>query len=228
MCRRTLFLFAILSLLGAEIPVRPSCAGAPATASAACNLGVVDNQGFPATGGSFTVSFYTYLDPGRCGCATGAVQLAAGHLRINFPIVCSQAVLVSIVAAKPKGTSCYAPAPGVVLCGPVAVSLVPPDPGFYQFDVPLPSACCIHGPAFLVVSFPTRGFPCGSDSVMPSVVVTSGCATCTSYFGDIGGPPFDTCLQDVRGNAVMWADGVCCSATPAMSMSWGQVKSIYR
>ena len=211
------------------IPVgRMRAAAAPRIASS-CNLGV-------STGAAYIVDYLappddaydTFLDPSQCGCASGAVELHAAHLLLNFQAACAQPVRVRIVGATSIGAGCWQPDPGTTLCGPVLYDLTPGAPGNYQFNLPLTAGCCLQGPAFLEIDFTEAGAGCDAAGTRPRLITTATCDPCRSWNLYPGGTD-DLCDGlGFPGNPVMWADGDCCTATPAIEGSWGRLKILYR
>lgn len=173
-------------------------------------------------------AYYTLLDPASCTCPGGSIQLNAAHLLLNFQASCSQPVVVSVVPAIVDASGCDRPDPATILCGPIPYTLNPGATGNFQFNLPIPQGCCITQKAFLVINFVTPGVGCSTAGTRPRLITNASCAPCTSYNIYPGGSD-DLCVDiGFPGNPLMWADGDCCSTTPAGNSSWGQLKNLYR
>lgn len=195
-----------------------------------CTMGV-------STGAAFIVdyifppndAYYTLLDPSNCTCPNGSIAVIAAHVLLNFRAACAQPVSVSIVPAVIDANGCAQPDPSTVLCGPITYNLAPTAPGNYQFNLPMPAACCITQKAFLVINFLNLAPGCGTAATIPRLITTGSCAPCTSWNIYPAGGPDDLCVDiGFPGNPVMWVDGDCCETTAADRATWGKVKSLYR
>lgn len=212
------------------IPIGRMSGTVPSRVTSSCNLGV-------STGAAYIVDYLappddaydTFLDPAQCACATGAVELHNAHVLLNFQAGCAQPVRVRIIGATSIGAGCWRPDPGVTLCGPLDYELTPAVPGNYQFNLALPTGCCIQGPAFLEIDFTSAGAGCSTPGTRPRLITTAACNPCTSWNLYSDGTD-DLCDPFVGfpGNPVMWADGDCCSVVPTTEKSWGRIKILYR
>jgi hypothetical protein len=199
----------------------------PPLPNGACVMGVSE-------GATFLVNYllppddayYTALDPANCACPNGSIQINAAHVALNFRVVCAQPVTVSIVGSI-DNAGCAVPNPDDVLCEPIAYNLAPGATGNFVFNLPIPEGCCITGKAFLVINFIAPGVGCSTSTTRPRLITDATCEGCTSYNIYPGGQD-ELCGIGFPGNPLMWADGDCCSVTPAGNASWGSVKSMYR
>jgi hypothetical protein len=194
-----------------------------------CQLGVTDP---PAWIINYLLppddAYYNLVNPANCACAAGAVQLTDIKIYLNFQAACSQPVVISVVAAVPGPTGCPTPDPSNNLCVPLSYNLAPGAPGNYIFTLPLPTGCCINGPAFIGINFIAPGPGCDQNATRPRLVTTNICNPCVSYNIFPGG--FDDLCVDIGlpGNVAMFADADCCGATPTHGSTWGRVKVLYR
>jgi hypothetical protein len=173
-------------------------------------------------------AYLTLLDPAGCsGCPNASIAINAAHVFLNFQTACTQPVTVSIVGATDQN-GCQVPDELNVLCAPVGYNLTGPSAGNFQFNLPIPAGCCIKTKAFLVINFFAPGAGCATSTTRPRLITTANCVPCTSWNVWAGGTD-DLCVDiGFPGNPVMFADGDCCSTTPAVQSSWGSLKNLYR
>ncbi|HTO89954.1 MAG TPA: hypothetical protein VMJ70_02385 [Candidatus Sulfotelmatobacter sp.] len=196
--------------------------------NAACVLGVTDP---PAWIVNYLAppddAYFNLVNPANCACATGAVQLNDIQIYLNFQAACSQPVQISVVGAT-GASGCFRPDPSNYLCPPLNYNLAPGAAGNYIFTLPLPTGCCINGPAFIGINFIAPGAGCNTSSTQPRLVTTNICNPCVSY--NVYPSGFDDLCVDIGfpGNVAMFADADCCGATPSHSDTWGRVKVLYR
>ena len=172
-------------------------------------------------------AYLTLLDPAGCGvCPNSSIAVNAAHLLLNFQVACTQPVTVSIVGATEQN-GCQTPDELDVLCPPIGYTLTAAVAGNYQFNLPIPAGCCITKKAFLVINFVTPGAGCSTSATRPRLITTGECDPCASWNIWAGGTD-ELCSVGFPGNPVMFADGDCCSTTPAIESSWGSLKSLYR
>jgi hypothetical protein len=210
------------------IPPMEAISTGPAQPNGVCIMGV-------STGAALIVNYllppddayYTLIDPSNCPCPNGSMQINTAHVALNFRVACAQPVLISVVGSVTDATGCDRPDPTDVLCAPIGYTLNPGATGNFQFDMPIPAGCCITGKAFLVINFVAPGVGCSTSTTRPRLITTAACTPCISYNIYPGGFD-DLCVAGLPGNPLMWADGDCCSITPAAPSSWGLVKSLYR
>jgi hypothetical protein len=237
----TLSLFALLIVSTAAFAAKPafeaeplapgpfeSITPGPPLPNGPCTMGV-------NTGAAFIINYllppddayYTLIDPANCSCPNGSIAINAAHLLLNFQAVCAQNVVVTIVPAIDVN-GCLQPDPSAPICGPYAYTLAPGATGNFQFNLPIPQGCCITQKAFLGINFIAPGVGCSTAATRPRLITNASCAPCTSWNIYPGG--FDDLCVDAGfpGNPLMWADGDCCSTTPAGKQTWGQVKNLYR
>jgi hypothetical protein len=164
-------------------------------------------------------AYYTLLDRSSCAACTepGGVWLDSAHVRLHFPVVCTQPVAISVVAAL--GDSCPIPDPSRVLCGVRNYDLTPPATGIFDFALPLASECGLVGKAFLCVNFVSAGAGCSSIADQPRLVTTDSCRACRSYNVYRGGFD-DLCAVYFPGNLVMSAGVSACA--PGLAVEMGQ------
>jgi hypothetical protein len=201
----------------------------PPLPNGACAMGV---NGAPAFSVNYLLPpddiYLTLLDPAGCGvCPNNSIAINAAHVALQFPVNCSQPVVVSIVGAVDQG-GCWVPDETNVLCPPIGYNLAPGAAGNFIFNLPIPAGCCITTKAFLSINFVAGGVNCSTSATRPRLITTASCTPCTSYNTWTGGT--DELCTDVGfpGNPIMYADGDCCSTTETINGSWGQLKSLYR
>jgi len=196
--------------------------------NSACVLGVTDPPAFiynyllPPND-----AYYNLVNPANCACPTGAVQLNDIKIYLSFPSACAQQVQISVVGTQTIPPACYSPDPSVNLCAPLTYTLAPGAPGNYIFTLPLPTGCCINGPAFIGINFIAVDPGCPTNATWPRLVTTGICNPCVSYNIYPGGFD-DICTVGLLGNVAMFADADCCGATPTHGSTWGRVKVLYR
>jgi hypothetical protein len=194
-----------------------------------CTMGI---NGAPAYNVNYLLppddNYLTLLDPSNCGvCPNGSIAVNAAHVALQFPTVCAQPVVISIIGAINQN-GCMVPDPTTVLCPPIGYNLNPGATGSFLFNLPIPSGCCITTKAFLSINFIAPGAGCNTSATRPRLITTASCAPCTSWNIWVGGTD-DLCVDiGFPGNPIMYADGDCCSITPAEKATWGQLKSLYR
>ncbi|HKQ57483.1 MAG TPA: hypothetical protein VJY35_06415 [Candidatus Eisenbacteria bacterium] len=232
--------FAVAPALAAKtaptvVQQNPTLHPANAT-NAACSMGVLPP---PGTAFGYILPpddiYYTLLDPANCGaCHENGRLLTTAHVLLYFTEPCQIPVSVSITPAfdnEPDG--CFTPNPfAPPLCAPV--QYVVNDGGVLnqcvQYDLPITSACCVNGKAFLTLEF-DQG-TCGSGRPAFCATGAGACVNCVQYNFYPGAtfPGDDICA--VIGSQVgvinMWADSDCCDPTPTLPGSWGLLKTLYR
>ena len=160
-------------------------------------------------------------------CPNSSIAVNAAHVALQFPTVCAQPVVISIIGAIDQN-GCMVPDPTNVICAPIGYNLNPGAAGTFLFNLPIPAGCCITTKAFLSINFITPGVGCSTSATRPRLITTASCAPCTSWNTWVGGTD-DLCVDiGFPGNPIMYADGDCCSTTRAEKASWGQLKSLYR
>jgi len=199
----------------------------PPAVMATCSVG--ETRVLGAVNGSFGLSpgltYYTLLDPASCSACSGGVMLRSVSFRVRTNTVCSFPVEVSIVGAR-SGPGCREPDPAAVRCGPVAADIAPPSTANDFASVPLPGDCCIDQVAFLRIRLVSTGTCTGLDPFWGFASFNT-CVDCRSFIELPPSPPFDACTQGF-GNPLQWVEADCCSSTPVLRGSWGQLKVLYR
>lgn len=202
----------------------------PIRTNATCTLGVTDPAAYiidyiyPPNDG-----YYTLLDPASCTtCGNGTVTATAAHVYLNFRAACSQNVVVNIVGAT-GDASCYTPDPSNVLCPAFTATLAPAAAGNYNYSIAIPGGCCISGPCFLGITFPSFGSACATSTTWPRLITTAACDN-ACYSWNLYSSYADDLCYDVGfpGYPVMNLDVDCCASTKAHTKSWGSMKSMYR
>ena len=201
-------------------------AATPQNVNTVCTLGVTDS---PAWIVNYILppddKYLTLLDPTACGCTEpGGVLLSNAHILLNFPVACSVPISIAVVPADLADPACPVPVAGAYLCAPVAYNVSVPAAGNYDVVLPMAVGCCITQKAFLEVTFLTAG----TCNTMVRLITSAICNSCWSY-NIYPGNMDDLCVAiGFPGNPVMYVDGACCDAVPAMRGTWGRLKTLYR
>ena len=177
-------------------------------------------------------AYYTLLVPNNCPTCPGAgYNLTEAHVQLFFTEPCQISVNVAIVGAVEISPGCRAPNPFDIKCPPTTYVLN--DGGTLNacidFSLPLPAACRINGPAFLLIEFNNSDCP----SFRPAFCGPASCYNCTHYNIYPGSPPGrdDLCVVLTPfglSGVIMYVDANCCQPTPTLPGSWGLVKTLYR
>ena len=215
---------------GAGVTVHPFRTG-PSHANSVCQLGV---NGTAAWSVNYLLppndAYYTLLDPASCtACGpTHTLALSTAHVALNFINGCAQPVQVGFYGATVGPTGCLAPDLNNLLCPTFLVTLQP-GAGAWDIAIPVPSGCCIQGPAFMMINFVANGAGCGTSATRPRLLTIDGCTGCTSYNIYPGGND-DLCdpLIGFPGNPIMYVEADCCNVVPTLPTKWGQLKAMYR
>jgi len=179
--------------------------------------------------------YYQLLDPATAcaGCNGGPLLLQNAHIALYFTAPCQIPTTVSIMPAITLGPGCLGPNPfGTPICAPNEYMVN--DGGVLNdcvdYSFPLPSGCCIQGPAFLEVRFDQGTCP----TSRPAFCGPAACLNCQQYNFYPGAPApsgDDLCAVLTPFGVYginMWVDATCCGATPTHNGSWGQLKTLYR
>jgi hypothetical protein len=132
---------------------------------------------------------------------------------------------LSIVRAIPDpfGSGCLVPDPNAVLCGPIQ-HVLPAQAAPQIVTLPLPSGCCVAGPAFLSVRYLNVTGNC-----VPITNVSGPCVACAQYFTTNLTWPTITHTCSVLSTMQWFAvDADCCQPTERAPGSWGRLKTLYR
>lgn len=202
-----------------------------------CELGVDPLSNPPAGAFGYILppddEYYQLIDPAQCaGCDAAGVLLSNAHVLLYFTAPCQIPVTVAVLPAIVLAPGCLAPNPfAAPICPPATYTIN--DGGFanecvdYQF--PIPSGCCLVGPAFLEIRFDQGTCP----TSRPAFCAAATCNNCTqyNYYPGAAFPGDDLCaiLSPFGIGAInMWADATCCGNTPTLPGSWGKLKTLYR
>jgi len=173
----------------------------------------------------------TLIDPASClACpAPASLDLNSVKFRLRWWNACSATAEVSVVGVT-GAPGCPAPDLGNVLCAPVSYEIAGFSvTGGVEHTLAFPSACCIDGPAFVLVKF-TGLLACAgtSTSVGPIVSTLSPLPACTQYFSTSSSYPTLTDVNPSLG-LPLWVnvDADCCDPTPTLPGSWGRLKTLY-
>jgi hypothetical protein len=200
----------------------------PNVPTALCALG---ESGAPVFVANYIVppgdTYYIRLSAELCApcMPPDSSMLSDARLALNFPVVCSIPLNVSIVAATGP-SSCRRPDPATVLCAQQQILLEPTGAGTTLFLLALPTDCLIAGDAFLRIEFPSLPDECIEIAQRPRLVTTDACATCEAYNIYPAGDD-DLCAIEFPGLPIMYATVETC-VVPAVQHSWGAVKVLYR
>lgn len=209
--------------------IRPSPRLAdPSAPTALCALG---ESGAPVFVVNYLVppgdTYYVRLSAALCApcMPPDSSVLTDARLALNFPVMCSIPVNLSVVGATGP-TSCRRPDPTQVLCAQQSEMLEPTTAGTTLFILPLPADCLIAGDAFLRLEFPSLPDECIELAQRPRVVTTDQCAECEAYNIYPAGDD-DLCAVEFPGLPIMYTTVESC-VVPAARISWGSLKVLYR
>jgi len=204
-------------------------------AGAGCALGVLP----PALGVFGYIlppddEYYQLINPADCAeCKGGPVMLTNAHIALYFTAACQIPVTVIVRPALQIAPGCLGPNPfGTPICEPTEYQVN--DGGILgdcvDYSFPLPAACCLEGPAFLEFQFDPGTCP----TSRPAFCGPAACSNCAQFNYYPGAPApsgDDLCVVLTPfgfAGIDMWADAVCCGATPTHNGSWGLLKTLYR